>query len=216
MMFLEHDFYSNFSKSLQSGDTEITSDIITDELSELIVYDYEKVFKLMETLDIKVHKNISDEVLADKLLAEMQHNKKLVRGISFLIAEKNNLINNNTDDRSGKKYIDYINRNLTKTFERILSNNNEKVKFKTDLMKKVKSKDSKVAERKRKVDAPNHFWTYVAIGAGVITLGVIIYKNWDKLSGKTPLEGDIDVPPPPVEPPAPAPPVEPPINVDGV
>ena len=129
MMFLEHDFYSNFSQSLQSGDRKLINDIIADELSELIVHDYDKVFDLLEKVGVRVNQRISDEQLADLLISEMKTNKKLVKGVAFLISENNNLINNKTDEKSGRKYIEYVNRNLSNSFEKIFSNENEQRKF---------------------------------------------------------------------------------------
>jgi hypothetical protein len=190
MMFLEHDFYSNFSKSLQSGDSKLTNDIISDELSELIVHDNEKVVDLFTKVNIKASPSISDEEVVDILLDQMQTNEKLQRGLAFLIADRNKLINNQTDDRSGKKYVDYVNQNLKSSFDRVLLNDNEKKKFKMDLMKRIESKDSKVADRRRKVHKTNHFWRNVLIGAVVIGGVVLIVKNWDKITGKEKLGGD--------------------------
>lgn len=194
MMFLEHDFYSNFSESLQSGDKQLTNDIIADELSELIVHDYSKVFDLLEKVGIRVNRNMSDEQLADILIDGMQSNEKLARGIAFLISERNNLVNTDTDDKSGRKYVDYVNKNLSSSFEKILQTENERKKFKTDLMKRIKSKDSKVAERRRKVEKPNYFWRNIFIAAGVIGGAYLIYHNWDRITGKTKMDAGGHVP----------------------
>lgn len=183
-MFLEHDFYGNFSDSVRSGDTALTNNIIVDELSELVIHDYDKLFDLLGKVGIRVNRNISDEQLVDVLLDQMQVNPKLGKGVAFLIAEKNGLINNKTDEKSGKKYVDYVNRNLTSSFNKILSTDNERIKFKTDLMNSIKSKDSTVAERTRKVNKPNYFWRNTLIVSGVILVSYLVYKNWDKLSGK--------------------------------
>lgn len=184
MMFLEHDFYSNFSQSLQSGDQKLTRDIISDELSELIVHDYDKVFDLLDKVGVRANPKMSDEQLVDLLLKEMQTNPKLIKGLAFLISEKNDLINSETDDRSGKKYVEYVNKNLQKSLDKILSNENETRKFKNDLMSRVGNKDSKVAERRRKVETPNHFWRNTFIVVGVLGVAYLIYKNWDKITGQ--------------------------------
>lgn len=186
-MFLEHDFYSNFSQSLQSGDARLTNDIIADELSELIVHDYEKVFDLLSKVGINVSKKISDEQLVNILLEKIKTNEKLVRGLSFLISEKNGLINSNTDDKSGKKYVDYVNKNLSSSFDKILKNDNETKKFRTELMNRIKSKDSKVAERRRNVETPSKFWRNTIIIAGVSVAVYLVWKNWGKISGNAPL-----------------------------
>lgn len=184
MMFLEHDFYSNFSQSLQSSDQKLTRDIIADEISELIVHDYNKVFDLLDKVGIRANPKMSDEQLVDLLLKEMQANPKLIKGLAFLISEKNDLINSETDDRSGKKYVEYVNKNLQKSLDKILKSENETRKFKNDLMSRVGNKDSKVAERRRNVEKPNRFWRNTFIVVGVLGVTYLIYRNWDKITGK--------------------------------
>jgi hypothetical protein len=188
-MFLEHDFYSNFSQSLQSGDSKMTNDIIIDELSELIVHDYTKIFDLLSKVGVRVSPNISDEQLVDILLNEMRTNKKLVRGLAFLIADKNELINSKTDEKSGRKYVDYVSNNLDTSFKNILRTQNETKKFKTSLMNQVKSKDSTVADRTRNVVTPSYFWRNVLIVTAIAGVSYLIYYNCDKITGKTKLAG---------------------------
>jgi hypothetical protein len=38
MLYLDHDFYSNFNSGIESGDTDLITDMICNETSELIVY----------------------------------------------------------------------------------------------------------------------------------------------------------------------------------
>lgn len=194
MMFLEHDFYSNFSQSLMSGDTKLTNDIIADELSELIVHDHAKIFDLLDKVNIRANSKMSDEELVDLLIDQMQKNEKLQRGLAFLIADKNNLINNKTDEKSGRKYVDYVNKNLSSSFEKILRNDNETKKFKNDLMKRIESKDSTVADRKRDVAKPTHFWRNVFIVAAAAGVVYLVYKNWDTISGKKKMNSGGNIP----------------------
>lgn len=222
MMYLQHDFYSNFSKSLQSGDSQMTYDLLVDELSELIVHDHKKIFDLLHKVDVKVRHNASDEQLVDSLLKELKENEKLTKGLSFLIAERNNLISNKTDQKSGKKYIDYVNKNLKNVFKTMLSENNQKGKFKSDVINRVKVKASKVSNRGRNITSPSKYWRNVIILAGVGVGIYLLYKHREKIFGNKEAEALADggaiVPPvghvPDVVPPVSNLPTAPPVDAN--
>ncbi len=144
-------------------------------------------------------------------MEQIEENPKMIRGLSFLIAERNNMINSKTDEKSGRKYIDYLNVNLTNSFAKILAQRNERSKFRSDLIQRIKMKDSKVAERNRKINKPNHFWRNLIIIGGVVVVGVLVYKHRDKIFKKKDVMSDGGTPipnlPPPPTPVATPPPV---------
>lgn len=60
MVFVNHDFYTNFLSSLKYGDQESAYDILMNELSELISRDYKKLDDLFKTTEVKT-KGSSDK-----------------------------------------------------------------------------------------------------------------------------------------------------------
>ena len=55
MLYLNHDFYSNFNSGIQSGDNDFITDMIVNELSELIVYNHDSLLDLMNNVGISVN-----------------------------------------------------------------------------------------------------------------------------------------------------------------
>ena len=46
MLYLKHDFYSNFNSGVEAGDNDLITDLLVNEISELLVYREEKLLDL--------------------------------------------------------------------------------------------------------------------------------------------------------------------------
>src|SRR3990167_9151754 len=90
MLYLEHDFYSNFNAGVNSGDNSFITDMITNEISELIVHQHDDLIDLFEKVNISINKKASDEKIVDTIVNNLSTNIKLSRGLAFLIAQNNN------------------------------------------------------------------------------------------------------------------------------
>jgi len=134
---MNHDFYSNFEGSVGSGDVELSLDLWVNEVSDLIVCDSKKVVDLLNKTNVPAKITDSDEELVDKILTNVGVNKKLNRGISFLIGEQNNLIKKESNWR---EVIDTI----ANTYEVVLAKFAQvpslKASVKNDIMQHIKSK----------------------------------------------------------------------------
>jgi len=93
MINIVHDFYSNFNNALLSKDDKLTLDMLISELSTLIVKNKQRVIEMMNAAGVKTNKGISDTALANKIIDNAENNNKVRHGISFLIAEKHDLMN---------------------------------------------------------------------------------------------------------------------------
>jgi hypothetical protein len=135
---MNHDFLSNFDGSVDSGDVELSLDLWVNEISDLIVIDSDKVVALLNKTNVPAKITDSDEELVDKILTNVGTNKKLNRGISFLIGEQNNLIKEESND--WREVIDKI----ANTYEVVLVKFSQipslKASVKNDIMQHIKSK----------------------------------------------------------------------------
>ena len=144
MQYMNHDFYSNFEGSVDSGDVELSLDLWVNEISDLIVNDSNKVVLLLNKTNVPANITDSDEELVDKVLSNVGTNKKLNRGISFLIGEQNNLIKKESND--WREAID----NIAKTYEVVLAKFAQvpsfKASVKNDIMQHIKSKAENMSD----------------------------------------------------------------------
>ncbi len=95
MIWIQHDFYSNFVNSIGSTDTDLTISIFVSEITDLIAHKSNKLFDLFESLGIKISKKSSDEELVDKILSTIQVSNKFLVGLAFLMVENNDVISQN-------------------------------------------------------------------------------------------------------------------------
>ena len=92
MIFLKHNFYSNFTDSIKAGDSEMISDIVINELSNLVVYHKDKLILLFGKVKIPIKANATNQIIAEKLVANLPKNIMLTKGLAFLIGETNDSV----------------------------------------------------------------------------------------------------------------------------
>lgn len=182
MIFLNHNFYSNFSGSLKSGDVSVTSDILVNELSDFIVYDTKKIVDAMNKAGVKVSESDADEEITDAFIANVSTNPKLSKAIAFIIAESNELINTGKGDKTEwKKVIDNISSGVDSVSKGISSN---KIAFKDDLMQNIKTKAESKGDYKRTIFTKDKSTSkgvkIIFIGLGVIALGLFVISRIQK------------------------------------
>jgi len=206
MLYLDHDFYSNFNASISSGDNELISDMLVNEMSELIVYKTEKILDLLNRVGIKTNENASDEKIVDNIISNMSNNVKLNKGLAFLIAESNDATKTKkiVKGKDGKeremtrrskgatiKEIDSISSGIVGIGDSFKYKPQLQKEFKIKLMKLIETKSNAVGERDRKQTENNNgkYWllAILVVGAGV---GIYFYlKNKKKMAEGGALEG---------------------------
>ena len=92
MIYLENDFYSNFNAIVESNDDKSMQNMLIDQISNLIAFNKPNLVSLFEKVNIKVSKTPTNKELSDLIAKNIKTNKKLQVGLAYLIAEDNNLL----------------------------------------------------------------------------------------------------------------------------
>jgi hypothetical protein len=181
MIYLNHDFYSNFSGGIKSGDTDMVANMFVNEMSDLVVYHHKKVINLLRKVQVKVKDSASDEEIVDSVLKTLPTNSKFNKGVAFLIAENNDLISEKGKDWTKK--VDRISFGVQNISKRLQEKANYDSLIKEDLINAIKIKSEKVGDRGRKLLKGNGNKVYIFIGIGVLVLaGYYIWKNREYLA----------------------------------
>ena len=142
MQYLNHDFFSNFSSGADSGDSEFTTDLWVNEVADIIVLNPQSVVDLMNKVNIKSTIGESDEELVDKILDNITKNDSLNKGISFLIADQNDLTT--AKDVGGatdwKAKVEKITAKYKTLLNDVLNSPSQKAKLKSNLMNQISTK----------------------------------------------------------------------------
>jgi len=92
MIYLENDFYSNFNSMVESNDDLSLKSMFIDQVSNLIAYKKDELINLFGKIGIKVSKKPTNKELSNIIANNIKGNKKLQIGLAYLIAEDNNLL----------------------------------------------------------------------------------------------------------------------------
>jgi len=216
-----HDFYSNFTASLKTGDLDLTNDILANEVSDCIVFETDKIIKALNQAEIKIDKNNTDEDIVDAVIKNINTNEKFKKALAFTIAEGNEMLVAKNDKTKQLKMIDTITKGLSKVGNEVSKNPEA---FKTSTMDQVVSKAAKRTEYKRTIWNKDKSGMgegkVLLIALGVLAVGVLIIYFRQKRSvaqaipnmimGGVPIQHDPGTPvitpepivsPPPVAPP---------------
>ena len=92
MIYLENDFYSNFNSMVDSNDDRALKSMFIDQISNLIAYKKADLVNLFGKIGIKVSKKPTNKELSNIIATNLKGNKKLQIGLAYLIAEDNNIL----------------------------------------------------------------------------------------------------------------------------
>ena len=92
MIYLENDFYSNFNSMVDSNDDLALKSMFIDQISNLIAYKKAELINLFGKIGIKVSKKPTNKELSNIIATNLKGNKKLQIGLAYLIAENNNIL----------------------------------------------------------------------------------------------------------------------------
>jgi hypothetical protein len=148
----------------------MTRDIVVDELSELLVHNYQEVYSLLSLLGIKANANCSDEELIEIIIENSKKSEKLTKGLGFLIAKRNGVLN------QGKQAVDFVSQNFQKTFTPELQNTNSISKLITDLINRIKVKAEGEINRNRQITKSGKYWRKVLVVGLLVVGGYMVIK----------------------------------------
>lgn len=179
MIWVQHDFYKNFTESFNSEDIDLALDIFRSELSELLTYKTDKLFELFKKLKIKFNKSQSYEELLNIVLLEIKKNKKFVAGLSFLIGENNDVVKNHKTVE-WQKLLDGITYGIVRIAEYFEKNPRNEMFFKKKMIGMVGLKSSIKGDDNRDIKEKDNtvLWIIGLIAVGVA--GYFIWKYYDK------------------------------------
>ena len=92
MIYLENDFYSNFNSMVESNDDLALKGMFIDQISNLIAYKKADLINLFNKIGINVSKKPTNKELSTIIATNLKGNKKLQIGLAYLIAEDNNIL----------------------------------------------------------------------------------------------------------------------------
>jgi hypothetical protein len=92
MIYLENDFYSNFNSMVESNDDVALKDMFIDQVTNLIAYKKDDLVSLFNKIGIKVSNKPTNKELSELIAQNLKGNKKLQIGLAYLIAENNNIL----------------------------------------------------------------------------------------------------------------------------
>lgn len=92
MIYLENDFFSNFNSISKSNDSVALNNLFIDQISSIIAYKKDDLLNLFKKIDLKITDNPSNKDLSNAITKNIKNNKKLQIGLAYLIAEKNNIL----------------------------------------------------------------------------------------------------------------------------
>jgi hypothetical protein len=158
MIYLENDFYSNFNSMVESNDEMSLHKMFVDQISNLIAYKKQDLVSLFKKIDIKVSEKPTNKELSDIIANNFKSNKKLQVGLAYLIAESNNLM---------QQEMKKSRNNEDAYFEGEVINENDPLKSKRPATKPVKNK--KPVDWNKGADAVTSIASSISVLADTIT-----------------------------------------------
>lgn len=196
MIYLNQDFFSNFSAGSSADGNNLTIDLFANELSDLIVYNTSKLIDTLNKVDVKVNEKMSDEEIVDNVISGISCNEKIVKAIGFAIAENNGLVNTeNGNQVDWVKAVNTIVLGLTPASQEITKSDESKAITKQKVMQQIQTKAKMKGDYTRTIWKNQSSGSYTALWVilGLAAVGTISYFIYKKMKGNS-------VTPPPINP----------------
>ena len=92
MIYLENDFYSNFNSMVNANDEMAIKEMFIDQISSVIAFNREGLLDLFRKVGITTSQKPTNKEITTLIINNIKSNKKLQIGLAYLIAERNNLL----------------------------------------------------------------------------------------------------------------------------
>lgn len=179
MIWIQHDFYDNFVKSVQTGDIDLSLDIFRSELSDLLTYKSKNVFGLFDKLKISYSKKASYQELVDIIINQIKKNQKFVRGLSFLIGESNEVAKKNKKE-DWQKLLNNITNGINVVAKYFIDNPKRENLFKRQIKDMIGLKSSVTGNDNRELEKKDNTVLWIIGIAAVCVAGYFVYRYFDK------------------------------------
>jgi hypothetical protein len=200
MIYIEQDFYSNFTNAVKSNDDNAIRSMLSDEISRLISQ-RKDLTDLLKKININYSESPTNEELSNIIINNISNDHKLRVGLAYLIAKNNDIVLPKKDEREkedeniedGKKVkTDTVTSISTSISTFIKSNKNELDSFKQEIIEKsnnkapnlsefsIKKRDEIMKEEAPKEEKKSKTWLWVLLGLAVVGGGIYLAhkKGW--------------------------------------
>lgn len=104
MIYVENDFYSNFSNAVKSDDDIAIQNMLVDQISSLIAKRRGELIEMLQTkVGLTLTKNPTNEELSNVVVGNLRKSKKLQRVLAYLIAKQNGILDVSEKSNRTKK-----------------------------------------------------------------------------------------------------------------
>ena len=174
MIWINHDFYTNFAYANAAGDSDSAVSMYKSELSDLIVYSYKEIYDLLKNIGISSNQNETDEALLNTVYQTSKTNSKFVRGIAYLIGQANS-INKEENAKNQVEMLNNIAQGINAATKELASNKQDEQIFLKETLNQIATKAALIGDRKRVVyENKNHFARFI----GVSVVAVALFGLW--------------------------------------
>ena len=202
MIYIEQDFYSNFTNAVKSNDDVAIGSMLSDEISRLIS-ERKDLTDLLKKININYSDKPTNEELSDIIISNISNDHKLRVGLAYLIAKNNDIVllkktereNEEEDENiesSKKSKTDTVTSISTSISTFIKSNKNNLDSFKQDIIEKsnnkapnlsefsIQKRDEVNTQEKPKEEKKSKTWLWVLLGLAVVGGGIYLAhkKGW--------------------------------------
>jgi hypothetical protein len=157
MIWIQHDFYENFVKSIQT----------------------KNVFGLFDKLKISYSKKASYQELVDIIINQIKTNQKFVRGLSFLIGESNEVAKKNKKE-DWQKLLNNITNGINIVAKYFIDNPKRENLFKRQIKDMIGLKSSVTGNDSRELEKKDNTVLWIIGIAAVCVAGYLVYRYFDK------------------------------------
>ncbi len=197
MIYLHHDFFSNFSSAVGSDGNTFTIDLFANEISDMLVNEPEKLVDTLSKTGVPVNIKMSDEEIVDNIISKIS-DEKTIKALGFAIAESNGLINNGKGKQADwTKAIDSIVIGLTPAVKDITASDATKDSTKQKIMQQIVTKAKMSGDYKRPIWIKDISGSSSAIWwiLGFVAVATATYFIYNGVKGKS-----SGIPAPPLNP----------------
>jgi len=200
MIYIEQDFYSNFTNAVKSNDDNAIRSMLSDEISRLISQ-RKDLTDLLKKININYSETPTNEELSNIIISNISNDHKLRVGLAYLIAKNNDIVLPKKDERekedeniedSKKVKTDTVTSISTSISTFIKSNKNNLDSFKEEIIEKsnnkapnlsefsIKKRDEIMKEEAPKEEKKSKTWLWVLLGLAVVGGGIYLAhkKGW--------------------------------------
>lgn len=186
MIYLNNDFTSNFAAGISAENNSLTIDLFANEISDLIVGNTVELVNTLKKAGLDVDLKMSDEEIVDSIINNLDKNEKIIKAISFIIAQDNGLLKGEKSKVDWIKVVDSIVLGVTPASKEITQSEATKQATKNKIMKQIEAKAQILGNYQRQIWRDKSNGVGLVLIFGIVVVGLVSYWIYTK-SKKTPI-----------------------------